>query len=160
MSAQAHVVSQMGDRLQAEVERQLIADLKHYYPDLPSDDVAVDWSGSCQEGHVTRVLDGVLEEMSDVVARDGTGNVVASGWLDFVHGAEDLPLHVFWLFLDLHDGETIRRVKDDAAIPDHVWLRLSVESRNACLGEARYDSRWFEDPKVLQWKRDRKLSNV
>ena len=120
MTAPPHVVSQMGLALQREVERQLLLDLEYYHAGASRGVLTVDWSNPCQEGHCTEALGGILEEMSDVAVRDRDGKLVAEGWIDFVHGGGDLPLHVFWLFLDLIDDERLTRVKNDVAIPEHV----------------------------------------
>lgn len=152
-----HVVSQMGAMLQSEVERQLLADLDHYRPGSSANGCRIDWSNPCQEGHCTKACGGVLESMSDVLVRDVKGSLVAEGWVDFVHGGSDLPLHVFWLFLDLVEGASTVRVKDDVAIPVHVWDRLNVSSRDACATKERYDSNWINDPKVQTWQRERGL---
>jgi hypothetical protein len=155
---EAHVVKQMGTVLRSEVERQLLVDLDYYRPGSSASGCIIDWSNPCQEGHCTDVLGGVLEEMSDVSVRDPKGNVVATGWIDFVHGGSTLPLHVFWLFLDLVEGERTTRIKDDVGIPEHIWSRLGTLSKDATAVEGRYDSRWGDDPKVQAWRRERGLT--
>jgi hypothetical protein len=157
MIEEAQVVSQMGHNLRLEVERQLLFDLDHYRPGSSSSGCTIDWLNPCQEGHCTQVLGGVLEEMSDVSVRDQKGSLVADGWIDFVHGGGALPLHVFWLFLDLVGDEGPTRVKDDVVIPEHVWVRMSDSSRDACAVQEGYDSRWAKDPKVRDWRRVRGL---
>jgi len=145
----------MGDGLRTEVESQLIQDLEHYRPGSLSNEIRIDWSDPCQEGHCTEALGGTLEEMSNVLVREKDGSVIAKGWIDFVHGGDDFPLFVFWLFLDLIDRGGARRVKDDLGIPQHVWERLPPRSKDACAVTDRYDSRWKADPKVVAWKRGR-----
>jgi hypothetical protein len=92
--------------------------------------------------------------MSDVLVRRADGTVIADGWLDFVHGGGDLPLFVFWLFLDLidDDGRSVD-VKQDSAIPLHVWQGLPLVSKNACAVADRYDARWKDDANVKAWSR-------
>ena len=85
----------MGALRDAEVERQLIADLAHY-----GITQAVDWSRGVQEGHCTRYLDGKLESESNLGVKSSDGELIAAGWMDFIHGGGDLPLFVFWLLLD------------------------------------------------------------
>lgn len=155
LTAEPHVLGQMGAGLRAEVERQLLADLEHYRAGSATSGCTIDWSHPCQEGHCTDVLGGVLEEMSSVFVLDREGILVAEGWVDFVHGGATLPLHVFWLFLDLVEEAGRIRVKDDLAIPEHVWARLDDASKDACAVEGIYDSRWSKDPKVEAWRRDR-----
>ena len=152
MAGLPHIVARMGDTLRKEVERQLLVDLGHYRG-LASDGLSIDWSNPCQEGHCTEALGGMLEEMSDIAVRDRNGDIVAEGWLDFVHGGGDLPLHVFWLFLDLVDNGVTKPVKKDLTIPLHVWNSLSDASKYALTVERGYDSRWHADPKVAALKR-------
>ena len=97
----------------------------------------------------------MLEDMSDVAVRNRDGATIAEGWIDFVHGGDNLPLFVFWLFLDVVEGGVRRRVKDDVFVPEHIWHRLPDESKDACAVEGRYDSRWSDDPKVIAWRRTR-----
>jgi hypothetical protein len=144
----------MGDRLRREVERQLLIDLAHYRRGRSREELTIDWSNPCQEGHCTEVLDGRLESMSDVLVRRADTTVIADGWLDFVHGGGDLPLFVFWLFLDLIDdnGKSVD-VKQNSAIPLHVWQTLPSDSKAACAVGDRYDARWKDDPNVKAWSR-------
>ncbi len=107
--------SAMGPQLRAYVEHQLLTDLQFY--GVPTVGLSFDWSNPCQEGHVTRYLDGMLEEMSDVGVNRSDGTPVAEGWLDFIHGGGDAPLFVFWLFLRLREGDAWRKVKGQATIP-------------------------------------------
>jgi hypothetical protein len=141
--------SEMGDRLRCEVERQLLLDLEHYRRCSLNEQLTIDWSNPCQEGHCTDIQGGRLESMSDVTVRRADGTVIADGWIDFVHGGGDLPLFVFWLFLDLVDAHgRLLHVKKDAALPLHVWHKLSPVSKNACAVRDCYDARWKDDPIV------------
>ncbi len=88
----------MGPRLRAEVERQLFKDFQRYSDEL-SDDLAINWSDICPEGHVTEYLDGWLENWSDVWIVTAQGERIAWGWIDFIHGGGDNPLFVFWYYL-------------------------------------------------------------
>ncbi|HEV8143016.1 MAG TPA: hypothetical protein VGQ77_09160 [Methylomirabilota bacterium] len=145
----------MGARLRLEVERQLLLDLEHYRRGSSTEKLTIDWSNPCQEGHCTDVMGGSLESMSDVVVCRSDGSPVAEGWIDFVHGGGDLPLFVFWLFLDLIDDEGRSvDVKEDGAIPPHIWSRLPQSSKNACRVTDRYDANWKDDPSVKAWRRE------
>ena len=146
-----HEVERMGSQLRSEVERQLLNDLRHY-TSVP-DGVSFDWSDAVQEGHMTTALGGTLEDLSGICVRDRTQAVVAEGWMDFIHGGENLPLFVFWLFLDVRDSVAAIRVKSTPTIPAHVWERLTEASRRACSKQAAYDSRWSNDPLVAEWDR-------
>jgi hypothetical protein len=97
--------------------------------------------------------------MSDVCVRDAEGNAVSDGWLDFVHGGDPMPLHVFWLFLRLLDGDGSTSVKRDVSIPDHVWNRMADSSRDACGTDGHYDAKWANEPKVQRWMRERRLTS-
>ena len=149
--------SAMGPQLRAYVEHQLLTDLQFY--GVPTVGLSFDWSNPCQEGHVTRYLDGMLEEMSDVGVNRSDGTPVAEGWLDFIHGGGDAPLFVIWLFLRLREGDAWRKVKGQATIPRHVWERLSDHSRDVCTSETTYDARWSGDPLVVGWRRTRRESS-
>jgi len=150
-----HVAEKMGEALRAEVARQLLLDLAHYRQPVPDEQLSIDWSDACEEGHCTHYLAGDLEDMSSVAVGRADGQPVAQGWVDFVHGGAEHPLHVFWLFLDVREGETWRSVKEDVGIPQHIWHGLPESSRDACSVEGKYDARWKNDPKVVAWRRDR-----
>lgn len=143
--------ARMGPLLLAEVERQLLADLALYGVSQP--DLKIDWSDACGEGHCTRHLDGNLEELSGLEVVAPSGEIVAEGWLDFVHGGDGLPLFVFWLFLSIRVHGAWKNVKAEPVIPEHVWDGLPDQSKEACSKEGAYDARWSQDPKVVAWKR-------
>ena len=146
----------MGPFHRAEVERQLLADLA-YYGIAPSG-LSIDCSGACQEGHCTQVLDGTLEELSDITVVDASGNWVARGWMDFVHGGGANPLFVFWLFLSVRKDGQFQQLKSAPTIPSHLWDRLPLATKNLCLKVDGYDARWAKDPKVRQWADERDQS--
>jgi len=136
MKTPGYPASLMGDALRLEVERQLLADLEHHRSGFLVNGVAFDWADPCQEGHRTELLGGVLESMSSVAVRNASGAIVAEGWVDFIHGGGQLPLIVFWQYLDVCDDEGQRRsVANSPDIPEHVWHRLSDASREACAVE-------------------------
>lgn len=147
VSESGYPASEMGPQLLEYVERQLLGDLRHY--GVSTDGLAFDWSYPCQEGHRTKYLDGHLEEMSNVSVLDPSGRAQARGWIDFVHGARDAPLFVFWLVLDLRDRDGWRAVKSEPGLPTHVWAQLPERSKQLCMTEETYDARWARDPLVL-----------
>ena len=151
----AHLGStaQMGPRLRAEVERQLLADLAHYGIVIPG--ASLDWSESCQEGHCTSALDGNLEELSNVAVFGSGAEPVAEGWIDFVHGGGSNALFVFWLYFSVQHAGKWTKIKSDNSIPQHVWENLPEVTKQACASDAAYDSRWSNDPKVQEWQRSR-----
>ena len=141
--------AQMGPLLQAEVEKQLIEDLEKY--NLHEKGLSIDWLESCQEGHCTSFLDGNLENLSCVVVRDQRGNQIAEGWIDFIHGGNNNPLFVFWLFLSIHKAQEWMKVKDQPVIPIHIWNKLPETTKKLCSKKEEYDARWSKDPLVQEW---------
>jgi hypothetical protein len=144
----------MGPQLLEYVERALLEDLHHY--GIAPDGLRIDWSDPVQEGHVTHYLDGMLEEMSDVTVLDADGEPLTEGWIDFVRGAPDAPLFVFWLYLRRRDGDRWTSLKDKPNLPAHVWSRLPERSKDLCATEGKYDARWRNDPLVQQWRAARR----
>jgi hypothetical protein len=121
------IAEMMGPRLQAYVEEQLLADLRHY--GVATDGLTVDWSDFCPEGHVTEYLGGRVANWSAVVVRAAAGRPVAGGWMDFVHGGGDDPLFVFWHYLSVFRGGSWHHVKDEPGVPPHVWQRLPAHAK-------------------------------
>jgi len=142
----------MGPRLRAEVERQLLEDLAVY--NVNTDGLILDWSDSCVEGHRTTYLDGDLENWSGVGVVDTARNLVAGGWIDFIHGGEDNPLYVFWDNLTVFRNGIPEDVKRPG-IPQHIWDRLSDETRDMCTTSDQYDAAWANDPLVVKWRQTR-----
>jgi len=149
MTERGYPANEMGPELLAHVERELLLDLRHY--GISTEGSSFDWSNPCQEGHRTDFLDGHLESMSDVRVVDGAGRPQARGWIDFVHGASDAPLVVFWLFLDLRVDDVWRSLKGEPTLPAHVWRSLPERSKELCATQGKYDARWNNDPLVTAW---------
>ena len=145
--------AQMNKKLKEEVELQLLKDLEHY--GLKLSKVIFDYSGACQEGHCTNYLDGNLEDLSEVVVKDVSGKIIASGWIDFIHGGNSNPLFVFWLFLEIERDGKYTKVKDKPDIPGHLWNVLDEKTKALCTFSKEYDSRWSKDPLVIAWKKSR-----
>jgi hypothetical protein len=143
----------MGPRLRAEVERQLFKDFQRYAYEQ-SDDLAIDWSDTCPEGHATAYLDGWLENWSDVWVVNAQRERIAWGWIDFIHGGGENPLFVFWQFLQFGDN-TEDVVRAHGGIPQHIWESLPESSKDLCLKSETYDAAWANDPLVLQWRDQR-----
>lgn len=92
----------MGIQLKAEVERQLIEDLKWY--GIIQADYRFDWSDCCIEGHRTKYLDGEVENFSDIMIFNAKEELVADGWMEFIH--EDGQFIAYWKFLSVYlDGQ-------------------------------------------------------
>jgi hypothetical protein len=143
----------LGKRLRVEVERQLLEDFRYYFKD--QDDITIDWSDPCGEGHETEHLDGSLENWSDVWIVNVKGERIAWGWIDFVHGGDDNPLFVFWHYL--HFGEDGEDMVRSHGIPQHIWDRLPNSSKDLCLKSGKYDARWCNDLLVAQWRERKRL---
>ncbi len=140
----------MGNRLRAEVERQLLLDLTHY--GIAPDGLWVDWSDTIGEGHCTDHLGGFLEACSGLRVCNAAGEVLYDGWMDFVHGGDAQPLFVFWLFLDERlAGDEYRELKGDPHLPPHVWAALPESSKRLCGKRGEYDAAWQDAPLVLAW---------
>ena len=139
----------MGPRLRAEAERQLLHDFHRYYHGN-MDNLAIDWSDTCPEGHTTEYLDGRLEDWSGVRVVNARDEIIASGWIEFIHGGGDNPLFVFWNYLDF--GENTEDVVKAQGIPQHIWDALPETTKDLCLKSDTYDANWCNDPLVLQWR--------
>ena len=110
----------MGSKLRALVESHLVDDLRHYGVSHP--ELRFDWSDICIEGHSTDHLDGSVENFSGIVVFDNKGEVVADGWMEFVH--QRTFFLAYWEFVRSWDGDRKRDVKDKPGIPLHVWKQL------------------------------------
>ena len=145
----------MGTGLAAEVEGQLLEDLRYY--GVSGEGLVIDWSQACGEGHCTDILGGNLQDVSGLAVLDESQNVIAVGWMDFIHGGGDNPLFVFWLFLHIQIEGNLHSVKDSPTIPEHIWERLPEKSRQLCAKEDTYDARWAKDPLVRAWRQERRV---
>ncbi|HEX6483699.1 MAG TPA: hypothetical protein VF043_33045 [Ktedonobacteraceae bacterium] len=136
-------------------QNTLLQDFQRYSDKL-SDDLAIDWSDTCPEGHTTEYLDGYLENWSGVWVVTTQGERIAWGWMDFIHGGGDNPLFVFWYYL--HFGANTQDVVRAHGIPQHIWESLPESSKDLCLTSETYDATWRNDPLVLQWRNQRSQS--
>ena len=112
--------STMGPKLRALVEKQLLEDLKHY--DLTDLNLKFDWSKSCIEGNDTVYLDGSLENYSGISLYNENDELVADGWMEFIH--TESHFIVYWdhlLFRNHHPKEKV-----EFGIPNHIkeYLKL------------------------------------
>lgn len=141
-------IERLGPELKAWLERSLLVDLWQYRVEV--EDTRFDWTYVTQEGHACDCRGRMLESLSDIAVRDSEGNLVASGWMDFVNGSseQDAEPIVFWLFLTIHERDKTKEMKSDAYLPLHVWNRLSDSQKNYV---SSTDSKWLRDPKVKEW---------
>lgn len=104
----------MGPKLRALVEKQLLEDLKYY--DVTDSNLKFDWSNSCIEGSYTEYLDGSLENYSGISLYDKNDELVAEGWMEFIHSEPHFI--VYWdhlIFRNHHPKE-----KTEFGIPKHI----------------------------------------
>ncbi|MDD2917351.1 MAG: hypothetical protein PHH70_05925 [Candidatus Gracilibacteria bacterium] len=134
----------MGPTLQAEVEKQLLEDLKNY--NIYQEGLTIDWSNYCPEGHCTRFLGGELENWSYIDIIDNNGSFVGEGWIDFIHDGDEDPLWVFWLYLSIGEGDNAVHVKNEGGIPLHIWGKLSEKTKKLCTASGQCDSKWHDVP--------------
>lgn len=110
----------MGPQLRALVETQLIADLASY--GRAGSTLKFDWSDSCIEGHNSSYLDGDLENYSGILVFDEHDNLVADGWMEFIHEGDFFL--VYWEYVKIWQKCKMIFDKAEAGIPDHVWAQL------------------------------------
>jgi hypothetical protein len=152
-----HEVQRLGPPVQSWVEQQLISDLRRY--GVQRDDLRIDWSQVVQEGHWMDFRGRMLESLSDVIVRDFDGNIVAEGWMDFVNTSEanDSEPKLFWLFLSVAADGKLRKAKEDAFLPVHLWESMTEAEKQYV---AATDSKWLDrDPKVHAWRQRQQLTD-
>jgi hypothetical protein len=152
-----HEVERLGPAVQSWVEQQLLRDLRHY--GAQRDDVRIDWSQVVQEGHWMDFRGRMVESLSDVIVRAPDGSIVAEGWMDFVITSEatDSEPKLFWLFLSVEADGKLRKAKEDALLPVHLWESMTEAEKQYV---AATESKWLDrDPKVQAWRRRQQLTN-
>jgi hypothetical protein len=116
------LASSMGPKLRQIVEEQLLADLKNYLPH--GSDIKFDWSDSCIEGKDTVYLDGSIENFSGITLFDRNENIVAEGWMEFIHEGEFFL--VFWDTVRTYNGNGVLNDKKPG-IPEHIWQKIPAD---------------------------------
>ena len=109
----------MGPRLRVLVEEQLIDDLCNY--GIENFPIKFDWSKSCIEGHDDEYLDGYLENYSGIKLFDLNDDIIAEGWMDFIH-VPDFFL-AYWDHLEFLDPR-FSNGKMQFGIPPHIWQKI------------------------------------
>jgi hypothetical protein len=112
--------SQMGPQLRSLVELHLAEDLKFY--GIKTAELRFDWSDSCIEGHDTNYLDGSLENFSGIAVFDNHENLVADGWMEFIHEGDFFL--AYWEYVTAWDGDMKLSEKKYKGIPNHVWEQI------------------------------------
>lgn len=113
----------MGKELKMEVERQLTGDLQFY--GIIQSEYKFDWSNCCIEGHCTKYLDGEVENFSSISVFNANDEIVAEGWMEFIH--EDDLFIAYWEFLDKYQDNKEIKLKSECGIPLHIYSRLPNE---------------------------------
>ncbi|MCR8656712.1 hypothetical protein [Paenibacillus endoradicis] len=111
----------MGPKLRAEVEKQLLLDLKHYI-NLEKE-LFFDWSESCIEDKRIQYLDGAVENFSGISLYDSEDQQILEGWMNFYFNKETNMFIVYWDCLDdLQSGIEIEL--KDFGMPEHVKRQI------------------------------------
>ena len=152
-----HEVERLGPEVQSWVEQQLLSDLRHY--GVQRNDLLFDWSQVVQEGHYMDFRGRMLESLSDILVRGSDGTTVAEGWMDFVNtsaGTDSEP-RLFWLFLSVAADCKLKKVKEDALLPVHLWESMTDSEKQHV---ADTESKWLHrDPKVQAWRLKQQRTN-
>lgn len=110
--------SKMGSKLKTLVEQQLLQDIKNY--DFYEVDLKFDWSESVIEGHYSEYLDGSVENFSGICLYNSDNELIAEGWMDFVHEQDFFV--AYWdhlVFMNHHPKE-----KTEFGVPKHIVSML------------------------------------
>lgn len=111
--------SSLGKELRGVVEKHLMEDLKYY--GVQNKSIKFDWSESCIEGHCTEYLDGSVENFSGITVYDLEDNVIADGWMEFIH--EPNFFLAYWDFITIWQ-EDKKIIEKDFGLPMHVWIQI------------------------------------
>lgn len=111
----------MGEKLRKEVERQLSNDIKHY--GINNEILKYDWSESVIEGRYSKVLDGHMNNFSYIKIFNSMDEIIAEGWIDFIHEEQYDLFIVYWDQLDLYENGNTKEGKE-FGIPDYIYQKL------------------------------------
>ena len=115
--------SSMGTKLRNLVEQHLLNDLKFY--GIVKNEFRFDWSDSCIEGHSTHYLDGSVENFSGIAVFDAEDNLMANGWMEFIH--ENNFFLAYWEFVTIWNNDKKLAEKKEMGIPAHVLEQIPKE---------------------------------
>lgn len=110
------------EKLRKEVERQLTQDIRYY--GINNDILKYDWSESIIEGRCSKVFDSYISNFSDIRVFNYMDEIIAEGWIDFIHEAKYDLFIVYWDQLDLYDNGVPKEVKK-FGMPDYIFNKLS-----------------------------------
>ena len=109
----------MGKELRSLVERKLKEDLNNY--GVQKEQLKFDWSESCIEGHDSEYLDGSVENFSGIAVFDEEDNIVADGWMEFIH--EPNFFLAYWDSVTTWDRDKLLQ-KKTFGLPEHIWIQI------------------------------------
>ncbi|GAB4029725.1 hypothetical protein [Spirosoma jeollabukense] len=109
-----------GPQLRTLVDKQLVADLASY--GIAGLGLKFDWSNSCIEGHDSSYLNSDLENYSSILVFDEHDNLVADGWMEFIHEGDFFL--VYWDYITIWQNGGKIFVKSEDGLPDHVWAQI------------------------------------
>jgi hypothetical protein len=109
--------SSMGPQLRQLVEKQLSNDLENY--GIKNRELKFDWSDSCIEGHVTKYLNGSVENYSGICVFSSQNELLAEGWMEFIH--QDNFFLAYWDLVTTWNADKKLSEKKDIGIPKHIW---------------------------------------
>lgn len=112
----------MGPKLRALVELQLAQDLVNY--GIRGMEYRYDWSESCIEGHRLQHLDGEIENFSGIGVFDAQDQLIAGGWMEFVHDKNLSFFLCYWEFVNTYQNGTVIGGKNRGGIPPHIWHQI------------------------------------
>jgi len=116
----------MGPELRALVESQLVGDLQKY--GVRGDGFRFDWSEACIEGHLTELIDGSVENFSGIMVYDLENNLIADGWMEFIHEGDFFQ--AYWEFVRTWQGDQKLKEKKEVGIPAHIWKLVPETARS------------------------------
>ncbi|GAA0180867.1 hypothetical protein SH2C18_34860 [Clostridium sediminicola] len=111
----------MDGKLREEVERQLSDDIRHY--GINNQILKYDWSESCIEGRCSRVGDSCIDNYSDIKVFNSMDEIIADGWVDFIHEKQFDLFIVYWDQLDLYENGKVKEVKQ-FGVPEYIYEKL------------------------------------
>jgi hypothetical protein len=112
----------MVENLRRAVEKQLSDDIRHY--GINNEILKYDWSESVIEGRCAKVFDGHIDNFSGIRVFNSMDEIIAEGWIDFIHEAKYDLFICYWDQLDLYEDEIPREVKK-FGIPGYIFNKLS-----------------------------------
>ncbi|MCA1032877.1 hypothetical protein LCL95_17850 [Bacillus timonensis] len=118
----------MGPELRTKIEELLVKDLKQY--GVKANMFKFDWSESCVEGKRTTYLDGDVEDFSGIKVFNEDDELLADGWMEFIHDKDKDFFISFWDFLSIYKYGRETEVKKEIGLPNHIIEKLPNSIRS------------------------------